>query len=238
MYLSKTLDARGELRGSLDADSTALVDAALRVADCHDRSLTTPERRAAALAQVCQSFLDFQHGHRGGRHRPHLNVTMAYQDFCDQEFGTATHVDTAQPVSLIELAKLRCDAAWHRLLFDGQSSILDYGRATRDWPVDIYNAIVLRDGGCRFGDCSAPTYHCDVHHDPHWEHDGITSVATGILGCRRHHRLAHTPGYSTKLLPDGTFEFTHPDGRTETSQPRGLNPLHLWPPHRQQPDGS
>ncbi len=132
------------------------------------------------------------------------------------------------------LAVLKCDAAYHRVLFSAASGVLDYGRATRDWPIDLYNAIALRDAGCRIGGCDAPQSWCDVHHVVPWENGGDTSVTNGAMACRRHHRLVHTPGYSVKLLPDGTVELTHPDGRVDISQPRGPVPQHLW----RQPAGS
>lgn len=126
-------------------------------------------------------------------------------------------------------------SAYHRLLFSGTSGILDYGRATRSWPVDVHNAIMLRDGGCRFGGCDAPPAWCDIHHVDHWEDGGDTSVSNGVAGCRRHHLMVHRPGYSVKLLPDGTVEFTHPDGRVDISHPRGPLARQLWP---ERPDGS
>jgi hypothetical protein len=216
LYLSTSLDARGELRGSFDADVTAVVDAALRVADPKDFSLPMPERRAHALAQVCQHFLDHQRERRGGRHRPHLNVVVTD--------GSATYVDTGQSVSPAALGVLRCDSAYHRVLTDGASAILDYGRATRAWPVDLYNAIVLRDGGCRIGACDAPPSWCDVHHVVPWEDGGETSIDNGALACRRHHRAVHHGGFRFKLLPGGTAELTRPDGTVEVSEPRGPSP--------------
>ena len=217
LYLSRTLDARGELRGSLDADMTAVVDAALRVADPKDFALPMPERRASALAQVCQHFLDHQRDRPGGRHRPHLNVVVAGDD-------VATYVDTGQPVSTAALGVLRCDSAYHRVLTSGRSAILDYGRATRAWPVDLYNAIVLRDGGCRVGACDAPPSWCDVHHVTPWEHGGETSIDNGALACRRHHTLVHHGGFRFKLLPGGIAELTRADGTVEVSEPRGPSP--------------
>ena len=230
LHLSNTLAARSELRGSFDADLTAVVDAALRTAMQNDRSRSVAVRRADALGQICQHFLDHQHDRPGGRHRPHLNVVDLLGGARSGVGGR--HVDTDQPVSPAGLGVLKCDSAYHRLLLDGVSGILDYGRATRSWPVDIYNAIVLRDGGCRFGPCDAPPSWCDVHHVLPWEDGGDTSVTNGVMGCRKHHRLVHTPGYAIKLLPDGTTEFTHPDGRTETSHPRGpvLQQLFRRPP--------
>ena len=234
LHHSNTLAARSELRGSFDADLTAIVDAALRTAMQKDPTRPIAVRRADALGQICQHFLDHQHQRPGGRHRPHLNVTISYEELCAGIGGR--YVETDQPVSPAALGALTCDSAYHRLLVDGVSGILDYGRATRDWPVDLYNAIVLRDGGCRFGQCDAPASWCDVHHILPWEDGGHTSITNGVMGCRKHHRLVHQPGYSIKLLPDGTTYFTGPDGRSETSHPRSAVLQQLFP--RRRPAGS
>jgi hypothetical protein len=233
LHLSRTLNGRGELHGSLDADTTAIVEAALRTAEQKDFDVSLAQRRAIALAQICQHFLDHQQTRTGGRHRPHLNVTISYEDFVAGIGGQ--YLDTDQPVSPAGLGVLMCDSAYHRLLFSATSGILDYGRSTRAWPVDIYNAIALRDGGCRFGACDAPPSWCDVHHVVWVEDGGETSVDNGLMGCRRHHHLVHRRGYSIKLLPDGTAQFTHPDGRVETSHPRGPVAQPFW---RQPPAGS
>jgi hypothetical protein len=228
LHLSKTINARGELHASLDAELTAVVEAALRTALPTDLERPLPQRRADALGQVCQHFLDHQHTRTGGRHRPHLNVVITAAEL-DAGIG-GRYLDTDQPVTPAALGVLGCDSAIHRLVWSGVSGILDYGRATRTWPVDIYNAIAIRDGGCRFGTCDAPPSWCDVHHILPWEDGGETTTTNGVMACRRHHRLAHKPGYSIKLLPDGTTEFTHPDGRVETSQPRGPVTQELWKP--------
>jgi hypothetical protein len=232
VYLSRTLEGRGDLSGNLSPDLTALVQTALRVADPKDFDLSLAQRRAEALGQVCQHFLDHQQTRKGGRHRPHLNVAISLDDVTAGVGGS--YSDTGELVSPVALAVLKCDAAYHRLLFSAVSGVLDYGRSTRDWPVDVYNAIALRDAGCRIGACEAPPSWCDVHHVVPWEHGGDTSVTNGAMACRRHHRLIHTPGHTVKLLPDGRVELTHPDGRVDVSQPRGPVPQHLW----RQPAGS
>ncbi len=152
-------------RGNLSPDLTALVQTAMRVADPKDFDLTLAQRRAEALGQICQHFLDHQQTRKGGRHRPHLNIGISLDDLTSGVGGTYT--DTGEPVSPIALAVLKCDAAYHRVLFSAVSGVLDYGRSTRDWPVDVYNAIALRDAGCRIGACDAPQSWCDVHHVVH-----------------------------------------------------------------------
>jgi HNH endonuclease len=227
-HLSRTLEGRVELRSSLDADNGAVVEAAFRTADQKNFDDPAAVRRAHALVQICQHFLDHQQIRTGGRHRPHLNVVITAEDL---DAGIGGHyLDTDQPLSPAALGVLRCDSALHRLVWSGASGILDYGRATRTWPVDIYNAIAARDGGCRFGTCDAPPSWCDIHHVQPWEDGGDTTTANGAMACRRHHRLAHKPGHHFKLLPDGTTEFTHPDGRVETNQPRGPVSQELWKP--------
>ena len=132
------------------------------------------------------------------------------------------------PLSRYGLDALRCDAAWHRLHFAGRAAILRYGRTMRDWPVELYNAIAIRDGGCRWPGCTAPVHWCDIHHVEYWEHGGPTDIDNGVLLCRRHHRKLHTKDtWRLKLLPDTTVELTRPDGTTETSKPRGLDPPRL-----------
>ena len=233
LHLSATIDGRGELRGSFDADLHAVVEAALRVADSHDRQSSLSERRADALGQVCQHFLDHQRTRPAGRHRPHLNVAMTYQQFCATlgpatDTGGATYLDTGLPVSTAQLAVLRCDSALHRLLTGAGAAILDYRRATRTWPVDLYNAILNRDQGCRWPACTAPASWTDVHHVVPWEHGGSTSIDNGVMLCRRHHRRTHHPGWQVKLLPSGELEVTRPDGHTDTSPPRGPVVEPLW----------
>ena len=229
VHLSPTLDDRGVLNGSLGSDLYNLLFTALRVADPGDLDLPMAQRRAMALGQVCQSFLDFNPNARHRRHRPHLNVTMTYERWADGEFAApATYLDTGMPVSRYGLDVLRCDSAWHRLAYKERASILRYGRTMRDWPVELYNAIALRDGGCRWPGCTAPVHWCDVHHVQFWEDGGPTDIDNGLLLCRRHHHNLHSKDHwSLKLLPDGTVELTHPDGTTETSYPKGLDPPRL-----------
>ncbi len=230
VHLSRTINDRAELRGSFDADLAALVDAGLRVADSHELDKAPALRRAEALAQVFQTFLDLQHANPGGRHRPHVNVVIGIDDL---ETGVgARYVDTDAPVAPDAFAVLRCDATFHRVLVSSTGTILDYGRAARFWPANLYAAIVLRDGGCRIPGCQAPPSWCDVHHVREWDHGGSTSLDNGMLACRRHHGLVHSRGWSVKLLPDGTVELTSPLGRVTTSDPRGPRPRELFPDQR------
>ena len=235
VHLSGTIDGRGELRGSVDSDLHALLEAGLRVADSGDRERSLAARRADALATVFQHFLDHQQVALGRRHRPHLNVVMTYEQWAHREFDAARYLDTGQLVSPAQLGVLLCDSTFHRLVTDGASAVLDYGRGTRFWSADLYNAIAVRDQGCRFPGCDRPASWCDVHHVKEWDaDDGPTSIDNGVLLCRRHHRMLHSTGFEAKLLPDGLLEVTFPDGRFQTSWPPGTTP----PPRPPTPPGA
>ncbi len=142
VHLSPTLDDRGVLNGSLGSDVFNLLYTALRVADPGDLSLPMAQRRALALGQVCQSFLDFNPAARHRRHRPHLNIAGTYEQWADREHpSTATYLDTGMPVSRLGLDVLRCDAAWHRLTYKERAAIL-----REEWsrPVDRVSSLITR----------------------------------------------------------------------------------------------
>ncbi len=77
LSFSRTFGGRRELRGSYDDAPGQVIDAALALAtttDAETETRTAKERRADALIDICQYFLDNQRTKRGGRHRPHLNL--------------------------------------------------------------------------------------------------------------------------------------------------------------------
>ena len=167
------------------------------------------------MGQICQHFLDHQQTRKGGRHRPHLNIGISLDDLATGVGGTYT--DTGEPVSP---SLWRCSSVMPPTTGScsppSQASWTT-GAAPATWPVDVYNAIALRDAGCRIGGCDAPQILVRCPSCGALGEGGDTSVTNGLMACRRHHRLVHTPGYSVKLLPDGTVELTHPDGRVESA---------------------
>jgi hypothetical protein len=228
LHLSRTLDGRGELRGSLDPDTSEVVEVALRTAMTADLTRSLAERRAEALGEICHRYLDSHgraHNPRHRRHRPHVNVVVAYETLAAVPEGRFVE---GPPVSGASLGALLCDANIHRVVTQGRSAILDYGRATRTIPVDLFNALVLRDQGCRWPGCDRPVAWCDGHHLKPWQHGGPTSLDNLVLCCRRHHHRLHETGWQAKLLPDATLEVTHPDGTTHTSQPPGPLAQEFW----------
>jgi len=212
LHLSRTLDGRHELSGSLDAEGGAVVATAVRLALRDDREATLSARQGEALVDVCRWFLDHQHVAVGGRHRPHLNLVVDTQSF-EGSVSFAGSVLDGPALAGAALARLACDASLHRVLTRGRSTILDYGSATRTVPAPLWAALVLRDRHCRFPNCDRRAGWCEGHHVRHWRDGGPTALDNLALLCSRHHHRCHQPGWEAKLLPDATFEVTAPDGR-------------------------
>jgi hypothetical protein len=226
--LSSTLDNRGLLSANLDADGYATLKKALEIADSGDKDVSPALRRGEALTTVAKFFLDHQNKKLRTRNRPHVNVVIN-----GATLGTDAlegyYAASGMRATPETLRRLLCDCDLHRMLHvDGE--ILDYGRGARLAPAALFQALVLRDGGCRFPGCDRPPEQCDVHHADEWQLGGTTNVWECVLGCGYHHTVLHKPGWTGALARDGTFTVTSPDGVVRTSKPRILtNELELVP---------
>ena len=214
--LVQTLDGRGYLKGTFDAEHSDLITTGLRMADCGDRELSNAERQGQAMVDVFRFYLDHQGDKLAKRHRPHLNVVVTHEHLHDEGPGRALD---GNPLPGLVIRKIACDANIHRVITDGRSSILDYGRSTRTIPPAVYTSLVLRDLGCRFPGCDRRAEWCEGHHIWHWEDGGPTDLTNLVLLCSRHHHRIHMAGWHIKLRPDGAVEVTQPDGTVRTSDP-------------------
>jgi hypothetical protein len=228
LHISRTFEGRHELSASLWAEDGEVVAKALRLAESADADGEPPRtaatRRADALVDLCRYFLDHQLDHSGGRHRPHLNVVV---DFDDLAHGGPGEIVGGSVLDGASVARLACDAALHRVVAAGRSVVLDYGRTTRTVPAPLWAALVLRDSHCRFPGCDRQPGWCEGHHLHHFAHGGPTNLANLVLACSRHHHLLHQPGWSAKLKPDGEVVVTTPEGRVLVSRLPNAPPLPL-----------
>ena len=224
VHLSQTFRGRWVLDGDLDPEGGELLATALRLAatdDAEGEPTRTPARRRGdALVDLARFFLDHQDHVPAGRHRPHLNIVVNYEDLLAGRAGELVDGGFLDGASI---RRLLCDAAVHRVVTDGRSSILDYGTATRTAPANLWAALVLRDRHCRHDGCDRPSRWCEAHHVTPVLEGGATSLDNLVLKCSRHHHIGHQPGWHEKLLPDGTLVTTDPGGRTRTTRPPGVN---------------
>ena len=87
-------------------------------------------------------------------------------------------------------------------------------------PPHLRRALDVRDRGCVFVGCDAPTWWCDAHHVLHWIDGGETSLENGALLCERNHTKVHH-GFRIELQPNGRWRTYRPDG-TEILMPEPL----------------
>ncbi len=213
LTLVDTDDNMVELRGLLTPQDGRTVRNALghlagTAWDDHS-GRTHTQRHADALVSLCDAFA--KGTITGGRERPKLLVTVAYETILERA-ATRGHVHTGETLSGNAVRRLACDAELHRIITSGQSTTLDFGAATRLVSDSIYLALVERDGGCRFPGCDRPPGWCEAHHIIPFP-TGPTSIANTALHCNAHHHLIHQPGWH--LHGDGdNLHYQTPDGRT------------------------
>jgi len=77
----------------------------------------------------------------------------------------------------------------------------------------------IRHATCTSPVCRRPAAQCDFEHNTPYEAGGRTCLCNGGPKCRRDHRLKQHSGWTVDQLPDGTFRWTTPAGRTYTTEP-------------------
>jgi hypothetical protein len=69
---------------------------------------------------------------------------------------------------------------------------------------------------------SPPASQCDHEHNTPYEAGGRTCLCNTGPKCRHDHRLKQHPRWHVDQLPDGTFRWTTPAGRTYDTEPHPL----------------
>jgi hypothetical protein len=210
---SPTMQGRGALNGSLDAELSRMVEAAfnaeIEVLTLKDDPRTIPQIRAEALESMCRRSLDHHDtGTRRRRGHPHVIIT---RDISGLEPHHPDLVATIRAeatmfgkLSATTLERLCCDAKICRVLTDGPSQILDVGRTTHNIPTAIWNALVVRDRHCTAPGCTRSPEYCQAHHIWFWELGGPTSLENLRLLSWYHHKQLHN--HEAKARAPDTYQ--------------------------------
>ncbi|MGV0111831.1 DUF222 domain-containing protein [Arthrobacter sp. CP30] len=151
---------------------------------------TRPQSLLDGLVAACRIALSTDRLPAAAGHRPQVMVTISYSDLVGQ-MERAGHAVFGQQMSARSIRTLACDADIIPMVLGGQGQILDIGRAQRLFPAHLRRALVARDKGCAFPDCSIPATWCEAHHITPWAKGGTTSISQGVLLCSRHHHVIH-----------------------------------------------
>jgi hypothetical protein len=112
------------------------------------------------------------------------------------------------PDLIIALESLTTDPCDHRHQAGGH-----------DPGVTLKHLIQVRHATCTSPICRRPAAQCDVEHNTPYEAGGRTCRCNTGPKCRHDHRLKQHPRWKVDQLPDGTFRWTTPAGRTYTTEP-------------------
>jgi hypothetical protein len=206
------------LRGRLDAEASATVQAALGALaqpnPAHDGEpdpRSGSRRMADALVEMCDRALTGGGLPAVGGEKPHVTVTIALNDLqrgaatvprpADAPPGRPAAASPARRAGCGTLGtgvaippeaarRIACDAAIIPIVLGSAGEPLDIGRA-RTIPAGIRRAVTARDIGCIHPGCTAPAAWCQTHHVTHWADGGETSLANLVLLCHRHHWIVH-----------------------------------------------
>jgi hypothetical protein len=126
-------------------------------------------------------------------------------------------------ISAVRARWLACDGQVTRIVMGPDGVPLDHGRTVRLFPPHVRRAAEVRDGGCVFAGCSAPTWWCDVHHLLAWIDGGATDLDNAALLCERHHTKVHH-GFRVERQPDGRWRTWRPDGTEIHTGPQRTGP--------------
>jgi hypothetical protein len=231
------LDGSWRMEVHAEPEGAAVLDAALTrwmvPTDAGDLR-TASQRRYDALVRIARTALDAGPTGLVGSSGPHLLVTCTPESLA--RAWRAGAVDSAAPAALRDgtplpppaLARIACDAAITRVVFDPAGRVLDLGRTQRLFSPGQRLALWARDRGCRFPGCGAPWGH--AHHTHPWSQGGRTDLADGVVLCGRHHRAVHEEAWRIEvgggaLGSHGGVTFVGPRGQRLTSRP----PDPLWP---------
>jgi len=181
--------------------------------------VTVTDEQGHAIGHGCARAGPKSHGKRqgpgppggtGNRDGPGLAFTAAGQHGPPGGYGTwRLRTGTrGQPDLTVALDPITTDNCDHR-----------YEAKGHDPGIKLRHLAQVRHATCTSPICLRPAATCDFEHNIPYEAGGRTCLCNGGPKCRRDHRLKQHPKWKADQLPDGTFRWTTPSGRTYTTEP-------------------
>lgn len=169
---------------------------------------TRPQKLLDALVGACHIALAADKLPASGGQRPQVLVTIDYRDLYDR-LGRAGRTAFAGSIPANAVRRIACDAEIIPIVLAGNGRILDLGRSERCFPAALRQAMIARDRGCSFPDCTMPHTWTEAHHITWWENGGRTCTDDGCMLCVFHHHLIHQGDWQI-VVRDGIAWFVPP----------------------------
>ena len=174
--------------------------------------MTVTDGKGHAVGHGCARPEPKSHRNRVGPGPPGgtgFSFTPASRDGPPEGCGTwRLRTPGPGPDLLIALDPLTTDPCDHRHQANGH----DPGARLR-------HLSQIRHATCTSPICRRPASQADFEHNIPYEAGGRTCLCNGGPKCRHDHRLKQHPKWKVDQLPDGTFRWTTPAGRTYTTEP-------------------
>ena len=213
--LTDLADRPGEMSGLGPVDPWLARDLA-RAAARNPKTtwcVTVTDAKGHAVGHGCARPEPRSHGKRAGPGPPPGGAgfcfTPASGDGPPEGYGTwRLRTPGSGPDLIITLDPLTTDPCDHR--FESQG---------HDPGVKLRHLSQTRHATCTSPICRRPARACDFEHNTPYEAGGRTCLCNGGPKCRHDHRLKQHPKWHVDQLPDGTFQWTTPSGRSYTTEP-------------------
>jgi hypothetical protein len=195
-----------------------------------DRAVPRRQQRAAGLVAMSDTWLAGGTKDSARRAKPNVTLTIDLADATPSTFAQVWRTAAgrhAPHLSARLTDVLACTSDVNILVTDGARPLIRLKDRVK-LPGIVREAVLARDRGCRFPNCTAPPWQCDVHHIRHRADGGDHSVDNLITLCRRHHTRLHGRHWTIRLDPT-TAAVTYSRRRD------GSNPAHTPLPHGTHP---
>ncbi len=174
--------------------------------------LTVTDGQGHAVAHGCARPEPKKHGNRAGPGPPGedgFSFTPAGRDGPPGGYGTWRLITPGDgPDLIITVDPVTTDPCDHRFEAKGH-----------DPAVKLRHLSQVRHATCTSPVCRRPAAQCDHEHNTPYEAGGRTCLCNTGPKCRHDHRLKQHPGWKVDQLPDGTFRWTTPAGRSYDTEP-------------------
>ncbi|MGW1676232.1 DUF222 domain-containing protein [Saccharopolyspora sp. NPDC002376] len=228
LHYATARDGMLVIKARLDRETGAKFVEALRPlaaprpeTDGEKNARSVGQRNADGFAAMVDLVLDSDQMPRTGGQRPHLTVTIDFDDLKNNltsEFpGTLTA--TEQSITAENIRRIACDAEVLPMVLGGDSLPLNVGTTQRTAPTHIRAALLQRDGVCAFPGCDRPPGTPQAHHIKHWVDGGPTEINNMVMLCPHHHRRIHDQHW-TITTHQGRPMFTPPSNMDNSRTPR------------------
>jgi Domain of unknown function (DUF222) len=171
--------------------------------------VTVTDQDGHAVGHGCARPGPKGHGKRAGPGPPGFSFTPASRDGPAGGYGTwRLRVPGGGPDLIVAIDTLETLNCQHR-----------YQARGHDPGVRLRHLSQVRHATCTSPVCRRPASQCDFEHNTPYEAGGRSCLCNGGPKCRHDHRLKQQPGWIVDQLPDGTFRWTTPAGRSYDTEP-------------------